>query len=215
VDSIGTYQASESTALSRVPAVQKSQILAAVKAQYPDYSPMGYTEQQSGIRAFSPNGKSGQAVKSFNVGLAHLDTLSDLAGKLDNGQIPVLNAAGNYVAQQSGGTAQTNFAAAKNIVTDEVVKAIVGGGGGVGDRDKAAATINAAQTPQQLQQAIGTVRTLMGGQLVGLAQSYKAATGKSDFRDKYLSPEAQKAFDSLQPAGAQGAAAGWKVEVVK
>jgi hypothetical protein len=198
VDGIGTYQSPESVALARMPAAQKSQVLAAVKTQYPDYDPGTYAERQASNRAFSANGKMGQAVKSFNVGLAHLDTLSDLATKLDNGQIPVLNAAGNYIAQQSGGTAQTNFAAAKNIVTDEVVKAIVGGGGGVGDRDKAAATINAAQNPQQLQQAIGTVKTLMGGQLVGLEQSYRAGTGKKDFRDKYLSPEAQKAFDSLQ-----------------
>jgi hypothetical protein len=201
VDGIGTYQSPESVALARMPAAQKSQVLAAVKTQYPDYDPGTYAERQASNRAFSANGKMGQAVKSFNVGLAHLDTLSDLATKLDNGQIPVLNAAGNYIAQQSGGTAQTNFAAAKNIVTDEVVKAIVGGGGGVGDRDKAAATINAAQNPQQLQQAIGTVKTLMGGQLVGLEQSYRAGTGKKDFRDKYLSPEAQKAFDSLQQNG--------------
>lgn len=201
VDSIGTYQSAEGTALSRVPAAQKSGILAAVKAQYPDYDPGTYAERQASNRAFSANGKSGQAVKSFNVGLAHLDTLSDLADKLDNGQIPVLNAAGNYVAKNVGGTAQTNFAAAKNIVTDEVVKAIVGGGGGVGDREKAAETINAAQTPQQLKEAIGTVKTLMGGQLVGLEQSYRAGTGKTDFRNKYLSPEAQKAFDSLQQPG--------------
>ena len=201
VDGIGSYSMPESVAMARVPPAMKSFIQAQVKQQYPDYDPGTYAERQASNRAFSANGKMGQAVKSFNVGLAHLDTLSDLATKLNNGQVPVLNAAGNYIAKQSGGTAQTNFEAAKNIVTDEVVKAIVGGGGGVGDREKAADTIKAAQTPQQLQQAIGTVKTLMGGQLVGLEQSYRAGTGKKDFRDRYLSPEAQKAFDALQQTG--------------
>jgi hypothetical protein len=198
VDSIGNYTVSENTALSRTPPAMKAAILNEVRARYPDYDPGTYAERQASNRAFSANGKSGQAVKSFNVGLAHLDTLSNLADKLDNGSIPVLNAAGNYIAKQTGGDAQTNFEAAKKIVTDEVVKSIVGGGGGVGDREKAESTINGAQTPKQLKGAIKTVQELMGGQLVGLEQSYRAGTGKKDFRDKYLSPEAKRAFDALQ-----------------
>lgn len=215
VDGLGSYQIPESTAFSRMTAPAKSAVLQAVKAQYPDYDPTVYTERNASSRAFAPNGKNGQAVKSFNVGLAHLDTLSELADKLDNGQVPVLNAAGNYIAKQTGDTAQTNFAAAKNIVTDEVVKAIVGGGGGVGDREKAAETINAAQTPQQLKEAIHTVRTLMGGQLIGLEQAYKAGTGRNDFRTKYLVPEAQRAVQGLTqtaPGAAPASTApGWTI----
>lgn len=215
VDAVGTYQIPEGTAFSRMSAPAKAAVLSAVAQQYPGYDPTVYTERNAASRAFSPAGKSGQAVKSFNVGLTHLDTLSQLGDDLGNGSIPVLNSVGNYVAQQTGGTAQTNFNAAKNIVTDEVVKAIVGGGGGVGDRDKAAATINAAQTPEQLQQAISTVKTLMGGQLVGLQQSYTAGTGRNDFA-KYLSPAAQKALQALQQtspggAGAPAAPAGFTI----
>jgi hypothetical protein len=134
-------------------------------------------------------GKSGNAIRSFNVGIAHLDTLGNLADALNNGDLKAFNRIGNAIATQTGKPAPTNFGAAKKIVGDELVKAIVGAGGTGHDREEVAKTIDAANSPAQLKGAINTVQELMVGQLGGLEQQYRTTTKRDDF-DKYLSPRA-------------------------
>jgi hypothetical protein len=151
--------------------------------------------QTAAVKAFT-SGKQGNSVRSFNVSLSHLDTLSSLADALHNGDAKMFNKFGNYIAEQTGNPAPTNFDAAKKIVGDEVVKAIVGAGGGVHDREEAARVIASANSPAQLKGAIGTYQELMRGQLDGLQQQYEASTGRKDF-NKFLSQHAQ---DTRGPA---------------
>lgn len=131
------------------------------------------------------SGKQGNTIRSFNVALNHLDTLSGLSDQLNNVEFRPGNKLYNYATEQLGYPAPTNFDAAKKIVGDEIVKAIVGSGGGVGDREKAEQTIGRANSPEQLKGVIQTYKTLMSGQLQGLRQQYMASTGKEDF-DKFL-----------------------------
>jgi hypothetical protein len=152
------------------------------------------------LKDFS-TGKQGNAIRSFNVSLSHLDTLDRLTDALGNGNTKIVNKVANEYAAQTGGTAPTNFDAAKKIVTDEVVKAIVGSGGGVGDREAAAATIDKANSPAQLKQVISTYKELMRGQLDGLRQQYEANTGRDDF-DRYLSDNAKNTAKGGKGAGA-------------
>lgn len=136
-------------------------------------------------------GKAGNAIRSFNVGISHLDTLNNLADALNNGDLKAFNQIGNFIATQTGQPAPTNFGAAKKIVGDELVKAIVGAGGTGHDREEVAKTIDAANSPAQLKGAIKTVQELMVGQLGGLEQQYRTTTKRDDF-DKYLSPRAME-----------------------
>ena len=76
------------------------------------------------------------------------------------------------------------------IVADEIVKAIVGAGGSDRDREEAAASINSANSPAQLHQAIDTAKKLMSGQLGGMRKQYEASTGRKDFDDKFLTGSA-------------------------
>lgn len=151
-----------------------------------------YKSGQTSLTNFD-QGKLGNQVRSFSVGLSHLDTLSQAVTALGNGDNQTLNKVGNSIANWSGKAAPANFNAVRDIVADEIVKAIVGSGGGVGDREAAKATINAAQSPQQLNGVIAQYKTLMGGQLHGLAQQYQVSTGRNDFASR-LSPEAQAVF---------------------
>lgn len=160
----------------------------------PDYNAQDYTVGQQTRTAFA-KGPQGNTVRSLNVAVQHLNTLSDLTDALGNGNLPALNKIANTWKTQTGQAAPTNFEAAKKIVADEVVKAIVGSGGAVADREQAAATINAASSPQQLKQVISTYQQLMGGQLSGLKQQYEANTGQKDF-EKFLSPETQQKLES-------------------
>lgn len=149
-------------------------------------------------------GKQGNSVRSFNVSISHLDTLGQLADALHNKDVQGINKIGNYFATQSGSPAPTNFDAAKKVVADEVVKAIVGSGGGVHDREEAARVIAAANSPAQLKGVIKTYQDLMVGQLGGLEQQYRTTTNRDDF-NKYLSPQAQSMFHPTGQAPAGGA----------
>lgn len=146
-------------------------------------------------KAFA-TGKQGQAVNSFNVGIAHLTTMQDLADALGNGNIQLFNKLGNELATETGNPAPTNFDTAKAIVGDEIIKAIIGGGGALADRENAQNQISAAKSPQQLAGVIKTYKDLMAGQLNGLKLQYKQTTGLDDFEDR-LTPETRKQLEGL------------------
>lgn len=167
------------------------------------------------VGAFS-TGKQGDLIRSFNVGISHLNTLDGLVDALGNNDIQAFNKIGNAYAQQTGNPAPTNFDAAKAIVGDEIIKAIVGGGGALADRENAQNQINRANSPEQLRGVINTYKKLMAGQLGGLKKQYSDTTSRSNF-DSRLSPEARAELENetgVIPAQ-KSAAGGWgKAKVV-
>lgn len=173
----------------------------------------GFAVRQGAEKKFA-FGKEGQQVTSFNKSISHLVTLEGLADALNNGDTPLFNKISNQFASQTGNPAPTNFDTAKQIVGNEIVKAIVGAGGGVGDRDKAQEVINRANSPAQLKGAIATLKELMGGQLDALEHQYKASTENDDF-DKYLTkdslPVAQE-IRNKKSAPKINAPAGWTIK---
>ncbi len=156
----------------------------------PSYSAQDYAASQQSLKAFS-TGKQGQAVNSFNVALSHLDTLQEAAKALKNGDVQMLNKVSNYYKQQSGNPAPTNFDGIKQVVGNEIIKAVVGSGAGVEDRKTAAEAIAKANSPAQLNGVIDKYKELMSGQLKGLRQQYEVTTKRKDFNAR-LSPQAQK-----------------------
>lgn len=151
-------------------------------------------------------GVEGRAVRSFNVAISHLDTLGQLAQALNNGNAQAVNKLGNYLSTQTGSAAPTNFEAAKHIVADEVIKAIVSSNGALADRETAAKQISAASSPAQLAGVINTFQDLMKGQLKGLSQQYYAGGGLKEF-DTYLSPRTRELVGSLPRPGASSSGA--------
>jgi hypothetical protein len=95
---------------------------------------------------------------------------------------------------QLGRPAPTNFDAAKEIVGDEVVKAVIGGVNSQADREAIKHLITSTQTPAQLKGVIQTFTALLGGQLDGQRQRYQAGTGLNNFDQKYLAPATQDAL---------------------
>lgn len=159
--------------------------------------PQASANTATALKAFN-TGPQGNKVRSFNVALSHLDVLDKLGAALDNGDLKGFNALANSFAAQTGETAPTNFNSAKQIVGNEIVNAIVGGGGSDADRDKAQSALDAANSPAQLKEAIATIKQLMSGQLSGLRQQYNAATGRKDFETRLLTPEARAQLQGNQ-----------------
>lgn len=163
------------------------------------YNPEASSQTAAAVKAFN-TGKQGDTVRSLNVGTAHLDTLQSLTDALNNGDTKALNSLKNTIQTQFGATAQPNFDTAKQIVGDEVVKAVLGSGAGSqGDREQLQKNFSSASSPAQLQGVIATAKTLMKGQVDGLRQQYETSTGRHDF-DKKLTPAAQKALATLSPS---------------
>lgn len=173
-----------------------ARIMARVKEINPEYDAKLWHGGLSATTNFF-GGKKGDTVRSFNVAINHLDTLSNLSDALQNGNVQAINKIANRASQEMGGSAPTSFNAAKQLVADEIVKAIVGSGGGVQDREEAAKAVNAAQSPDQLKGVINTYQKLLAGQIEGFQRQYKATTGRSDFSKRFLSPNVVKMVDDV------------------
>lgn len=152
--------------------------------------------QTKAVKDFS-TGVQGKQVNAFNTAIDHLSTMDKLADALQGGDTKAVNAIANTVASQTGAPAPTNFNAAKQIVTSEVIKAVVASGGGVTERQEAERNFAAANSPAQLKGVINTYKQLLGGQLNSLGLQYENTTGRKDF-DKKLTGEAKQAFSSVR-----------------
>ena len=148
-----------------------------------------YRAGTTAVKQFN-TGPQGNSVRSISVAIDHMDTVSKLGEALQNGDNHAFNAIAQKIGALTGNPAPTNLNAAAKIVGAEVTKAIVANGGGVAERDEAAKTFSTVQSPAQLQGAVNTYKSLLGGQLKGLSQQYETSTGRKDFSSK-LSPSAQ------------------------
>lgn len=162
-----------------------------VRELNPEWDGKRYGEMDKGIKSFA-TGKQGDAVRSFNVAIDHIGTLEGLVDALNNNDIRAINELGNIIGAQTGNTAPTNFDAVKNIVADEIVKAVVGGAAALADREKMADNIRTSNSPEQMNGVIDQWKALMRGQLDGLHDQYTRTTGRDDFYENMLSPAARK-----------------------
>lgn len=176
-------------------------IMAAVNQYNPTYDATSMPTRQAARRDFI-TGADGKSLTAINTAVDHLDSLGHLATALGNGDIQAVNSIGQGFAQQTGSPAPTNFDTAKQVVGDEIVKALVGSGGAQADRDAAKATVNRASSPQQLAGAIQTYQNLLAGKLGPLRQKYQTNTKLQDFDDQ-LTPNTRAVLGAL-PQGEGG-----------
>jgi hypothetical protein len=159
-------------------------------------------EQQT-LKSFS-GGIEGRSVRAMNTATDHLFTLQEAANALKNGDIRLFNTIGNKINKEIGVAAPVSFEGVKKIVAGEIVKATTGSAGALGDREEVAATINAANSPDQLLEQIEYFKKLMAGQLDSLELQFITGTNRksSEFRQRLspktkqiLSPSADKSED--------------------
>jgi hypothetical protein len=174
---IAGYQEAPLTgyAMSR-PGSAGPDVMAEVFKINPDYQAARYPEVNRAMSEFG-SGKLGSITRSMNVGIQHLDSIDALGKALQNGDVRLINSVAQAVKTELGVPAPVTFDAAKQIVADEIVKAIVGYSGAVNDRESMQEKLNKANSPEQLLAVTKEFRTLMAGQLQGLRKQYEDATG--------------------------------------
>lgn len=139
-------------------------------------------------------------VRSQNVAVQHLGVLQDAADALGNKNLTAFNSLKNKIAEVTGQEAPTDFNGVKRIVGTELVKAITGSAGALGDREALDADLKAANSPAQLTGLINKYKQLMAGQLSGLRQSYDRLDTGESFDKRFLAPETQKQIAKYAPA---------------
>jgi hypothetical protein len=158
----------------------------------PEYDFSSVTAKKAAASAFT-SGSQGNALRSISTANAHLDQLGTLVDALKNGNIQVINRVAQDYSAATGNPAPTTFDAVKNIIGQEVVKAIVAGGGTGGERDEAAKAFDRANSPTQLKEAIGHYRMVMGAQESNLLEQRRAAGLPDSTLPKYNKPSTAKA----------------------
>jgi len=163
----------------------------------PDFDATTYSSKKKAVDAFGV-GKQGDQTKFWNNAVQHFDTLDKLIGALGNGDVQALNTFRNAFKTQFGYEAPADFNAAKAVVGQEIVKAIVANGGGEREREEAGKALSSAASPEQLRGVLNTYRELGGAQLRDLEKQYEASTGLHNYGKKYLIPEAQAELEKVK-----------------
>ncbi len=166
---------------------KNQRILGRVMEINPEYDSTTVDAKKKAARDFT-SGPLGNAMRSFNVAGQHLDQLGELVDALGNGNTQLVNKLGNAFREQTGNAAPTNFDAAKDVVSKEVVKAIVAGGGGVAERQELSELMSKAKSPAQLKGVIAQYRGLMAAQHDALLQQRRAAGLPDSTLPNYAEP---------------------------
>jgi hypothetical protein len=134
--------------------------------------------QQQTLKSFA-GGIDGRTKRSMNTATDHLFTLEEAGNALKNGNIRLFNSIGNKINKEIGVPAPVTFEGVKKIVAGELVKATTGSAGALGDREEIQASIDAANSPEQLLDQISYYKKLMAGQLQGLEYQWVTGTNRS------------------------------------
>jgi len=160
---------------------------AAIHKMDPDYDPNLYKLKQQALKQLQ--GPDGEQIKSFTVLLHHLEFIGELGAKLQNTDQRSWNQVTNEVAKQFGMPEITNFDMAKQIVSEEAAKAIVGSQTTGGERTSLEKVFDPASSPEQLVGTVGSVKTLVAGQLSGKLSKYRKLLDKGWLTEDDVVPQ--------------------------
>lgn len=134
------------------------------------------------ITRYMVAGQGAVNINYFNTATDHLEILRQAGEALNNGDYPLFNKYANSFSTATGAPAPTNFDAVKSAVAGELSKTFKGTGATDQEIAEINQTINNAQSPQQIQGAIGFYTRLMGSKLHSLKMQTEAGKqGKAAF----------------------------------
>jgi hypothetical protein len=168
-----------------------AKILSGLHAKNPEFSATAFPTAQAAEKAFT-SGPPSVKIRSLNAAVAHLGTLEQLGDALNNGDMQRFNQIANFLSKETGHPAPTNFEAARDLVGQEIVSAIVPTGASQAERQTAQQQFMSRASPQQIHGTADTYRTLLGGQFDALKQQYQATPGyanKTDFESRFMLPK--------------------------
>lgn len=161
------------TALGRLPAANKTRIIAAAQQMNPEFNMNEYGSRQRIRQAFT-SGPQAANITSANTAVGHLNNLMEAGTELHNSSLQPWNTVANYVQTKVGNPATTKFNVAANAVVSELAKLFKGTGAATDQEIREwRNAINTDMSPQQIQASIGEAVKLMGSRLDALKNQWE------------------------------------------
>ena len=167
----------------------------------PTYDATQYVARNKTQSDFSPSGKSGKNITSFNTAIGHLGTLYDASERLDNSAFRGYNNFANWLSRQTGQPTVKPFEVARIAVSAELATALKGGVATQGEVEQWEKTINAADSPQQLRATIKTIVELMASRIQAMEDSYTGQMNRPPDAP-YIHEKSRKVLDKIASGGA-------------
>ena len=188
-------QAFPSGAAFRSPQVQA--LLGMVSQYDPSFDAVNYNSRNK-TRQSATSGPIATSANALNTVLGHMDTLTTAADALNNTSIPIYNSLANTVASNLGDPRVKQFDATKKAVVDELTRVWRGNGGSEGDIKSWAATLDAANSPDQIHGVIGQMGDLLKSKIDALNDQYTKGMGTTAGGLDLLTPKSQQVLDKIQ-----------------
>jgi hypothetical protein len=119
------------------------------------------------------SGPTGKNITSINTAIAHMGTMSDLADALKNNDVQAANKLVNFLSQQTGNPAVTNFETARQAVGEELMRTFRVVGASEHEAQAWMDRFKVAASPQQLRGALSTAGELLGGRIKAVNDQWK------------------------------------------
>jgi hypothetical protein len=209
VDLLGQYRA-DPQLLSRM-MYKHPEMLGMVQQKYPDFDQTTYVAKNKMMQSYT-SGTQSKEINAINTVAGHLSTLNDAIDALNNGNVGILNKLANKVGAAVGQTPQTTFQTIVHRIGPEITTAYVAGGGGEAERFANAEDFDVNKAPQQLKNNVGITVQLLRSKIGALENQYKQTVGRDDFSQRFITPDAAKAFNKLAPQAAAPSGGGFSVQ---
>lgn len=179
----------------------KLQPLIQLVGQYdPTFDATNYNGRNKARQDFTA-GSSAKQITALNTVIGHLGDLDEKASSLGNGSIQWFNGIKNWVKTQTGSSDVTNFNTVRKGVTDELTRVWRQAGGAESDIKTWAESLNAAQSPEQLQGAFSTIAGMLQSRLDALENQKQQGLGRFGDDLQIITPKSKGIFERLQGTG--------------
>lgn len=205
VDLLGQYKADPQT-LSRM-FIKHPEILGMVQQKYPDFDQTSYAAKNKLMQGMT-SGSQSKEINAINTAMGHMAVLDDAATALENGDVNLLNTIANKAGAAIGHTPATTYRTIVHRVGPEITSAYIPGAGGEHERIANADDFSENAAPGQLHSNIGISVKLLRSKVGALENQYKNTVGRDDFQQRFITPEAQSAFNRLSPKEGSAGGAG-------
>lgn len=175
-------------------------IIEAVMTADPNYDATKYQAKQKAQKDFA-TGPQGNMVRFAQTGVGHLDLADQKADLMHNSTIPAWNFAKNLIGPAIGMTDVAKGVAglqtAKTILSDEIDKFFINGGGAEKDRQHLQDQLSTASSPPAIHEVTNTLRQMMATQMGNLKDQYESNTGGNFIADKMNPAKHKDVLDAL------------------
>lgn len=152
-------------------------LIGAVTQYDPSFDATNY-QSRNALRKDYTAGNTKNNIVALNTAMSHIDTMGEMAKKLENGSIKPANAVMNMAKDMFGNAAPQEYQTAKTAVASELGKYFRGSG----MSDAAAAewekAFESANSPQQMDGVVKTAINLIAGRANELQDTWKKGMGQ-------------------------------------